>query len=685
MQTPNINYLAVQTIRFLAADMVETANSGHPGTPMGAALLTYVLWQRHLRHNPANPTWFDRDRFILSPGHASALLYALLHLTGYDLSLDELKRFRQWESLTPGHPEFGLTPGVEVTTGPLGQGFVHGVGMAIAESWLAAKVNQNGHEIVDHYTFAIVSDGDLQEGVTAEAASLAGTLQLGKLIYLYDSNRIQIEGSTDIAFTENVGDRFKAYGWQVIGPIDGHNLEAVDDAILKAKSVQDQPSLIICNTHIGYGAPTKQDTASAHGEPLGEQELAAAKMASGWDPKQFFHIPADVLTLMRSALVRGAALELDWNRRFMAWETDFPDQAKNFRLMIDGELPEGWDDGLNGLFQNGDAPAATRDSSGRVLNALALNLPGLVGGSADLAPSTKTIINSSNSFSGDDRSGRNLHYGVREHAMGGISNGIALHGAVLPYAATFLVFADYMPPAIRLAALMELQVIFVFTHDSIGLGEDGPTHQPIEHLLSLRAIPNLTVVRPADARETVEAWWTAVQQRHGPTALVLSRQKVPMLEYSENSIGLDRGVYVLWENAQVPEIILMGSGSETHLVLEAGKRLATQGKRVRVISFPSWELFESQPKEYQEWILPGHVRARLAVEAGLPLGWERYVGLDGMVIGLDHYGASAPADVLFDKFGITVERVFTTAITLIDKINGDKNESHRKKHEKFPG
>jgi transketolase len=661
----SIEEKSIQTIRFLAADAVQAANSGHPGTPMGAASLAYVLWHRHLRHNPSNPKWFNRDRFILSPGHASALLYALLHLTGYDLSLDEIKRFRQWDSLTPGHPEYGLTPGVEVTSGPLGQGFANGVGMAIAEQWLAARFNRPDQTVIDHYTYAIVSDGDLQEGVAAEAASLAGTLKLGGLIYLYDSNRIQIEGSTDIAFQENVGKRFEAYGWQVIGPVDGDDLEAVDYAIRAGHLETDRPTLIICRTHIGHGAPTKQDTASAHGEPLGRDELAAAKKAAGWDPDASFVIPPDVLAYMRSAQEKGTTLEREWQDRFKAWKKAHPAKAQTFQTQLNGDLPENWSGGLTDLFHAGDQPIASREASGRVLNALAPNLPALMGGAADLAPSTKTILKGQGDFNAENHAGRNMHFGVREHAMGSIANGMALHGGVIPYTATFLVFADYMRPAIRLAALMEQRVIFVFTHDSIGLGEDGPTHQPIEQLLTLRAIPHLTVIRPADARETAEAWRVALLHHHGPTAIVLSRQNLPMLERTKDSAGLSSGAYILWETEGKPDIILMGSGSETQLALEAGKRFAEQGTRVRVVSFPSWELFDKQTQAYRESILPNDVRARIAIEAALPLGWEKYVGLDGVIIGLDRFGASAPAETLYEKIGVTSEQVVIEAQRLL--------------------
>lgn len=649
----------VNTLRFLAADAVQKAQSGHPGTPMGAATIAYVLWDRFLKHNPANPNWIDRDRFILSPGHASALLYALLHLTGYDLSLDDFKNFRQWGSKTPGHPEHGLTPGVEVTTGPLGQGFAHGVGMAVAERWLAEHYNSPDFEIINHYTYAIVSDGDLQEGVASEAASLAGTLKLGKLIYLYDDNGIQIEGSTDIAFDEDVSRRFEAYGWHVVGPIDGHDPEAIDTATRIGQAETQRPTLIVCRTHIGFGAPKKQDTAGAHGEPLGEDELRAAKAALGWPTDSTFYIPDDVSAHMRKALDRGREWEQAWQHRVHAWWHAQPDRAEDFDLDTRGELPDGWDAGLTDLFKPGDKPIATREASGRVLNALASRLHALTGGSADLAPSTKTILKGYGDFGFDEYCGHNLHFGVREHAMGSIVNGMALHGGVIPYAATFLVFSDYMRPPIRLAALMEQRVIYIFTHDSIGLGEDGPTHQPIEHLLALRAIPNLTVIRPADAVETAEAWRAALLNRRGPTALVLSRQNLPPLDRAQvaPSAGVHRGGYVLWQSSEMPDVVLIATGSEVHIALEAGKKLAAEHVQVSVVSLPSWELFDQQPAEYRESVLPRSVRARVAVEAAQTLGWEHYVGLDGLIIGLDHFGASAPAPVLYEKFGLTGEHI----------------------------
>lgn len=654
----------IHTIRFLAADMVQQARSGHPGTPMGAATLAYVLWDRFLKHNPANPGWNDRDRFVLSPGHASALLYALLHLTGYDLPLDELKRFRQWGSKTPGHPEHGLTPGVEVTTGPLGQGFAHGVGMAVAERWLADHYNAPDFEIINHYTYAIVSDGDLQEGVASEAASLAGTLRLGKLIYLYDDNGIQIEGSTDIAFDEDVGRRFEAYGWHVLGPLDGHDPAAVEAAIRAGQDEGVRPTLIVCRTHIGFGAPTKQDTAAAHGEPLGEAEIMAAKEAAGWPVDTPFYVPDDVRAHMGEALERGRAVDIAWQHRVHKWWHENPEQAQAFDLDTRGEFPADWDTGLADLFSAEDPPMATRVASGQVLNALVPRLHALTGGSADLAPSTKTILKGYGNFGFQEYCGHNMHFGVREHAMGSIVNGMALHGGTIPYAATFLVFSDYMRPAIRLAALMEQRVIFVFTHDSIGLGQDGPTHQPVEHLLSLRAIPNLTVIRPGDASETAAAWRAALLNERGPTALILSRQKLPALDPAVAADAL-RGGYVLWKSDADPQVILLGTGSEVHIALEAGKKLAAAGVPTSVVSLPSWELFDRQPADYRESVLPNAVRARVAVEAASKLGWEHYVGLDGAVVGMNGFGASAPAEVLYEKFGVTVENVVAQARALL--------------------
>ena len=666
-EQPNLDQLSINTLRFLAADAVQRAKSGHPGTPMGAAPLAYTLWDRFLKHNPRNPAWPDRDRFVLSPGHASMLLYGLLHLTGYDLPLEELKNFRQWGSKTPGHPEYGATPGVEMTTGPLGQGFAHAVGMAVAERWLAEHYNRPGHAIVDHFTYALVSDGDLQEGVASEAASLAGTLRLGKLIFLYDDNDIQIEGSTDIAFAENVARRFDAYGWQVLGPIDGQDLAAVEAAVRQAQAEDARPSLVICKTVIGFGSP-QQGTAKVHGEPLGESGLKAGKEGLGWPLDPTFYVPAEVKTHMGQAVARGQAAEQEWERRMGAYAAAFPAEAAELRQQLSGELPAGWDAGLTDLFPAGTPPMASRESSGKVLNALAQHVHALTGGSADLAPSTKTHLAGYGDFGWDEYCGHNMHFGVREHAMGAIVNGMALHGGLIPYSATFLQFADYMRPPMRLAALMGIRAIYVFTHDSIGLGEDGPTHQPVEHLLSLRAIPNLTVIRPGDARETAEAWRAALLNTGGPSALIFSRQNLPLLsdDGGAQARGLHRGAYILWQSgAGQPEVILIGSGSETQFALEAGKALATGGVNARVVSMPSWELFDRQPAEYRESVLPSAVRARVAVEAAIKLGWEHYVGLDGAVVGMNGFGASAPASVLYQKFGITAEAIVARARQLL--------------------
>jgi len=656
----------INTIRFLAVDGVQKARSGHPGTPMGATTIVYVLWDRFLKHNPANPTWLNRDRFILSAGHASMLLYALLYLTGYDLSLDDLKSFRQWGSKTPGHPEYGLTPGVEVTSGPLGQGFANGVGMAVAERWLAEHF-KSGNGIIDHYTYALVSDGDLQEGVSSEAASLAGTWKLGKLIYLYDSNGIQIEGSTKIAFTEDVATRFTAYGWHVVGPIDGHDPDAVEAAIRAGQAETERPTLIICHTHIGYGAPTKQDTSSAHGEPLGEEEVRAAKLALGWPVEPTFYVPDDVLAHMRKALQRGQAAEEAWQQRMQAWQREHPADALAFRQAMSGELPAGWDSGLTDLFKAGDKPVATREASGRVLNLLAERLPTLMGGAADLSPSTRTSLKGYGDFGAEDHGGRNMHFGVREHAMGSIANGMALHGGLIPYVSTFLVFSDYMRPPMRLAAIMEQPVIYVFSHDSVGVGEDGPTHQPVEQVMALRAIPHLTLIRPADATETVEAWRAALLNRRGPTALILTRQNLPVLDRTTlaPADGVQRGGYILWQSGDDLEVILIATGSEVHIALEAGKLLAAENITVRVVSLPSWEIFDRQPDEYRRHVLPPRVRARVAVEAGRRLGWEHYVGLDGAVVGIDRFGVSAPYATIYEQFGLTAKNVAEQARKLL--------------------
>jgi transketolase len=659
--TDDLQLRAINTIRFLSADAVQQANSGHPGLPMGAAAMAHTLWTRHLRHNPLNPKWPGRDRFILSGGHGSMLLYSLLHLTGYDLPLEELKNFRQWESKTPGHPEYRLTPGVETTTGPLGQGFGQAVGMAIAATHLAGMFNKPGHEIIQSYIYAIVTDGDLMEGVSSEAASLAGHLQLGRLIYLYDDNHISIDGSTDLAFTEDRAARFEAYGWHVQKIEDGNDVDAVDKAIHAAKK-DPRPSLIAVRTIIGYGAPKKQGTAKAHGEALGDEELNAAKANLGWPLEPRFLIPGEVLEFYRGAIDQGREAEVAWNERFDAYKNQYPELGVELERRLRGELPEKWDADLP-FFAPDAKGVATRTASGKVLNVLSQKLPELVGGSADLTPSNNTKFEEAGDFQKENRTGRYIRFGVREHGMAAALNGINLFGGVIAYGGTFLIFSDYMRPAIRIAAISGIPTIFVFTHDSVGLGEDGPTHQPIEHLPSLRAMPNLVLIRPADANEVAEAWKFAINHRDGPTALALTRQNLPILDRSVTApaAGLKKGAYVLRDFGE-PQIILIASGSEVSLVYEAAQRLADEGRGVRVVSFPSWALFEKQDEAYRESVLPKSITARLAVEAGATLGWERYAK---SIIGIDHYGASAPYKIIFEKFGFTVENVVAKAKELI--------------------
>jgi transketolase len=662
----NLDELCINTIRTLAIDAVQKANSGHPGMPMGAAAMAYTLWTRYLKHDPANPQWPNRDRFVLSAGHGSMLLYALLHLTGYDLPLAEIMQFRQWGSRTPGHPEHGLTPGVETTTGPLGQGFGNGVGMAIAERFLAEHFNRPDLPIVDHHTYAIVSDGDLMEGVSSEAASLASHLRLGKLIYLYDDNRISIEGSTDLTFTEDVGRRFEAYNWHV-QHVTGNDIEAVAHAIETAQAETQRPSLIIAHTHIAFGSPHKQDTAEAHGAPLGEDEVRATKEALGWPLEPPFLIPPEALAHFRQAVEWGRAWEADWQRLLDAYAVQYPELAARWRMVMAGELPPDWDAGIP-HFQPEEGPMATRVASGKALNALVERLPTLVGGSADLAPSTSTYLRGHGDLESDCYGGQNMHFGVREHAMGAIVNGMALHGGVIPYGATFLIFSDYMRPPIRLAALTGIHVIFVFTHDSIGLGEDGPTHQPVEQLAALRAIPHLTVIRPADSNETAEAWRVAIQAK-GPVALVLTRQSLPVLDRATlaPATGLARGAYVLADapDGRRPGVILIATGSEVAMALAAREELARQGIAARVVSMPSWELFEEQPQSYKDEVLPPEVTARLAIEAGVPQGWWRYVGSSGDVLGLERFGASAPGKTVLEKLGFSVDNVVARAQALL--------------------
>lgn len=662
-----LDQLCVNTIRFLAVDTVQKAKSGHPGAPMGQAPLAYALWDRFLSHNPADPNWPNRDRFVLSCGHASALLYSLLHLTGYDLPMDELKQFRQWGSKTPGHPEHGLTPGVEATTGPLGQGFGNAVGMALAERWLAGRFNKPGHEIIDHHTYAIVSDGDLQEGIASEAASMAGTLGLDKLIMLYDDNEISIEGDTDITFRENVGERFRAYGWNVIGPIEGMDVETVSTALTAAKAETSKPTIIVCTTVIGYGSPNKAGKGSAHGDPLGEEEVTLSKENLKWEYAEPFTIPAEAQAHFSQTSEQGKARQAEWNAAFSEYREAFPAEAQQLDDSLRGQLPAGWEDGLNGLFEKAD-PIATRSASSVVMNAISKGVPAFIGGSADLAPSTRTLLDGQGDVGPGDYSGHNLHFGVREHAMGAVANGIALHGGAIPYTATFLVFSDYMRGSIRLGAIMGQQVIYVFTHDSIGVGEDGPTHQPIEHLMSLREIPGLVVSRPADANETVEVWRAAMNRRDGPTVMAFTRQNLPVLDRSTLAAasGALKGGYTLWESGASPQVVIIATGSEVHIALEAGQTLEGEGIAARVVSMPSWELFDDQPKDYRDQVLPPSLRARVSVEAGTTKGWERYVGLDGASVGMTSYGASAPAGVLYEKFDITAERVAQEARNLVN-------------------
>ncbi len=657
--------LCINTIRALAMDAVEQANSGHPGMPMGAAPMAYVLWTRHLRHNPRNPAWPGRDRFVLSAGHGSMLLYSLLHLTGYDLPLDELKRFRQWGSKTPGHPEHGHTPGVETTTGPLGQGFGNAVGMAMAETILAARFNRDGHTPVDYRVYVIASDGDMMEGVASEAASLAGHLGLGRLIVLYDDNHISIEGATSLAFSEDVPTRFEAYGWHTQRVADGNDLTALDRAIEAAKA-DPRPSLIAVRTHIGFGSPNKQDTAEAHGAPLGKGEVALTKRALGWPEEPAFFIPDAALARFREAVPAGEALEAQWRERFDAYAGAHPALAAEWARTMRGDLPAGWTEALP-VFSPRDGAMATREASGKVLNAVAPRLPELIGGSADLAPSTNTLVKGGGDYAAGRHGGRNLHFGVREHAMGAIANGLALTGGIIPYTGTFLIFSDYMRPPIRLACLMAQRVVYVFTHDSIGLGEDGPTHQPVEQLMALRAIPRLVVVRPADAVETVGAWRAALERREGPTAIALTRQKLPV-QAGSSVEGTLRGGYVLADaDGGEPQVILIGTGSEVDLAVKARTDLAKDGIRARVVSLPSFELFDAQPESYRRSVLPPDVTARVAVEAGVTFGWERYVGPKGAAVGIDRFGASAPYQAIYEHVGLTPAAVAARARGLLGR------------------
>jgi transketolase len=652
----------------LAVDGVEKAKSGHPGMPMGAAAMAYILWTRFLRHNPEDPSWPNRDRFVLSAGHGSMLLYSLLHLSGYDLSMEELQNFRQWGSKTPGHPEHGLTPGVETTTGPLGQGFANGVGMALAERYLAERFNRPGHHIVDHFTYGIISDGDLMEGISHEAASLAGHLGLGKLIYFYDDNHISIEGDTDIAFTENRTGRFVAYGWHVQRVDDGNDLDALEQALNEARKETRRPSLIAVRTHIGYGSPSKQDTPGVHGEPLGPEEIKLTKDNLKWPREPSFLVPDEVSTHFRQTADTGRKLQESWQAAIEAYRENFKEPAAEWDRWMKDQLPNGWENNIP-VFEPDEKGLATRVASGKVLNAVAPTIANLIGGSADLAPSTKTLLSGETDYQATNYAGRNLRFGVREHAMGGILNGMALHRGLIPYGATFLVFSDYMRPAIRLAALTKLKVIYVFTHDSVGVGEDGPTHQPIEQLASLRAMPNLTVIRPCDANETAEAWRAAISHRGGPVALALSRQNLPTLDRKSkyaSAEGLHQGAYILSEAADhKADLVLIASGSEVPIALEAAAKIQARGPAVQVVSMPSWELFEAQPAEYRRRVLPPEIKIKIAIEAGSALGWHRYVGDSGHIMALDRYGASAPSKILYEKFGLTADRIVEKALEIV--------------------
>jgi transketolase len=663
----SIDELCVDTIRTLAIDAVQKANSGHPGLPLGAAPMAYVLWSRHLKHNPRDPDWPDRDRFVLSAGHGCMLWYCLLYLTGYDLSLDDLKAFRQWGSRTPGHPEYGLTPGVEATTGPLGQGTANAVGMAIAERYLAHRFNRPGLEIVNHRTFALVSDGDLMEGISNEASSLAGHLRLGKLTFLYDSNQVSLDGPTSLAFTEDVGKRYEAYGWQVLRVEDGNtDLDAIDGALSLAEQETRRPTLIIVRTTIGYGSPNKSGTSEAHGSPLGPEEVALTKKSLGWDHEEPFYVPEDALAHFRTAVERGKQSHFEWSRAFDSWASANHDLAEEWRQSLAGELPIGWDADLP-KWKAGEKEA-TRAAAGKVLNLLAERVPALLGGDADLSVSTSTKLKKEADFDGQTGEGRNLHFGVRELAMAGVANGMAYHGGIRPFVATFFCFSDYMRPSVRLSAVAELPVIFVWTHDSVGLGEDGPTHQPVEHLMSLRAMPNFTVIRPADPNEAAEAWRVAMQHRDGPVGLVLSRQKLPVIDPAKYAApsGLGRGAYVLAEGSGgSPRLILIATGSEVSLALEAREKLERGGISTRVVSMPSWELFARQDPAYRDQVLPASVPARLSIEAGAKLGWERWVGDRGDSIGLERFGASAPGEVVLKELGFSVENVVAKAKALL--------------------
>ena len=666
LDNSKLENLGINTVRIISAEAVQKANSGHPGTPMALAPIGHVLWADYMKYNPKNPNWANRDRFILSNGHACMLQYSFLYLTGYDLSLDDIKNFRQLHSKTAGHPEYGLAPGVDVTTGPLGQGFANGVGFAIAQKHLAARYNKPGFDLFDYHVYAIVSDGDLMEGVTSEAASLAGHLELGNLIYLYDDNHISIEGDTDITFTEDVAKRFESYGWHVQTVADGNDIAALAQAIRNAKGVINKPSIINVRTQIGYGSPNKVNTAGAHGAPLGADEIKLVKEFFGFDPEKSFYVPDEVLKYYHEKGARGIELEAKWNALFQSYKKEFPELAAEYETAASGNLPEGWAGSLP-VFKGSDPKMATRQASGKVLNAIADSLPNLIGGSADRAPSTETNLKKYTSFTPEQRDGRNFHFGIREHAMGSILNGMALTKGLIPYGATFLMFSEYMRPPIRLAAIMKIRPILVYTHDSIGLGEDGTTHQPIEQLAALRAIPNITLIRPADANETAHAWRVALEHKDGPVALVLTRQGLPILDQEKyaSASNLEKGAYILSEPATAPQLILIATGSEVALVMQAQAKLQEEGIAARVVSMPSWELFEKQSAEYKESVFPKNLKKRLAVEMALAMGWHKYTTDEGDILGINTFGESAPADELYKLFGFTVENVVNKAKALL--------------------
>jgi transketolase len=664
----DIEQLSINTIRTLAIDAVQKANSGHPGMPLGMAPIAYALYYKTMKHNPANPNWINRDRFVLSAGHGSMLLYSILHLSGYKVSLEDLKNFRQWNSITPGHPELGHTSGVETTTGPLGQGFANSVGMAIARDYLAALFNKDDIKIIDHVIFGICSDGDLMEGVSHEAASLAGHLKLGKLVFFYDDNKITIDGGTDISYSEDVAKRFESYGWQVLTILDVNNSDQVDRAIKLCRSTCDKPTLIITKTHIGYGSPNKQDKSSSHGAPLGEEEVKLTKRNLEMPEDKTFYVADEVYSHFKGIAECGQEAEDMWNKTLDEYKITYPKDYALFESVLKYQFDKEW---LNHLpkFDDLSEKIATRVASGKVLNAAAIDIPGLIGGSADLNESNMTHIKSSKSFSAEDRKGKNIHFGIREHAMGAVLNGMAIYGGVIPFGATFLIFSEYMRPAIRLAALMKQKVIYVFTHDSIGLGEDGPTHQPIEQIAALRAIPNLVVIRPADANETVEAWKYAINHKGGPVALILTRQKLTILDQNTygSAKGVENGAYIVKESKQKPDLLLIASGSEVSLSLKAADQLEAEGKNVRVISFPSWEIFEQQSDDYKQQIFPAEIKTRVSVEMGIAMGWQKYVGDLGEAMSIETFGASAPDNILYEKYGFTVEKVIEAAKRVLSK------------------